>query len=868
MTSSRPDWPAVRALFDRLGSLAPADQEAALADPALAASVVAEVRSLLGHAEPGEDFLAGAVPGPLAEAPSRAGERLGPWRLVAALGSGGMGEVWAAQRADGSFDGTAAVKVLKRGMDSQAVLARFALERQALARLGHPHIARLLDAGCTADGLPYFVMERVDGEPIDRACAGWSLERRLRCFLQLTDAVAHAHRQLLVHRDLKPSNVLVDGQGQVKLLDFGIAKALDPAGDHGETTQLGLRPFTPHFASPEQVRGEPVGTGTDIYSLGVLLYVVLTGTRPYGRDASTPQQAARAVLEEAPTRPSSLSPGLVADPQWLATRRRLAGDLDNILLKALDKRAEHRYASVDAFAADLRAHLDGRPVSARSPSWAYVAGKFVQRHQAPVVFGVLAVAALLGGFGATAWQAAEAARARDEARTRLAQTRDIARDIVARYADAITFLPGGLKLKGELLRDTLVHMDRLAEGADEDAAFAGELAMAYARLSDLQAGDADATLDDPEASARHAARALALFPRGEAAHREAPAFYMWWARAMRSMAYAARRQRELAQALQWRERERDLLLPVLTRLGDDPQLLGELGSAWIGIGQSHDTWRVASLNRPQQALQAFAEAEAVYRRLLARDPTDHVAWSQLGTVAGARMITASRLGDDTLAAAAGRQAVEHKRHALGLQPGHVSYRQGVAGEASNLVMVLLDGGWAEEALATARLSEATMAALMKDDPGTPTWRSRSRWFALHYGRADAAAGDHHQALRHYEATLAEMAPARAPAVVRRRAWARLEQARSLMALARHAAAGAALKSALADLDILPEAERGELDTWVLRAQVLHAQAWRQPQGRARTQALQAAREAAVEAERRGRPRPAQRRALETVLAAT
>ncbi|MCB1575608.1 MAG: protein kinase, partial [Xanthomonadales bacterium] len=213
MTPSSPDWAAVRALFDAVAELPPAEREARLADPALDAAVVAEVRSLLAHG--GETSFLAEPAEPTAE-PGREGEVLGAWRIVAPLGSGGMGQVWLAERADGAYSGQAAVKVLKRGMDTEAVLARFAQEQQALARLSHPHIARLLDAGRTVDGLPYFVMERVHGRPIDQACEGLALEARLALFLQLADAVAHAHRHLLVHRDLKPANVLVDADGQVK----------------------------------------------------------------------------------------------------------------------------------------------------------------------------------------------------------------------------------------------------------------------------------------------------------------------------------------------------------------------------------------------------------------------------------------------------------------------------------------------------------------------------------------------------------------------------------------------------------------------------------------------------------------------------
>ncbi len=331
MTTPPPsDWALVRDWFERALPLGRAEREALLAGAPLSAEQLADVRSLLAHGDPttgaaGSDFLSQPALPERQPEPGREGQLLGHWRVVMRLGTGGMGHVWLAERADGAYAGQAAIKVLKRGMDTVTVLERFAQEQQALARMAHPHIAHLLDAGQTDDGLPYFVMERVVGQPIDSACAGLPLAARLDLFLQLADAVAHAHRKLLVHRNLKPSNVLVTAEQQVKLLDFGIAKALDPMDDPmeapldgGGITLAGERPFTPLYASPEQIRGEAVGTATDIYSLGVLLYVMLTGVRPYGRQATSAREAARSVLEEQPSRPSALSPEQVADPNWLA----------------------------------------------------------------------------------------------------------------------------------------------------------------------------------------------------------------------------------------------------------------------------------------------------------------------------------------------------------------------------------------------------------------------------------------------------------------------------------------------------------------------------------------------------------------------
>ena len=527
-----PDWPRVRATFDRLAELQQAERErelAALTDPAVAA----EVRALLGHHDADTGGLLcrpaavswGDAVGREAEE-DRSGQRLGAWRIVSRLGSGGMGEVWLARRDDGAFQGEAAVKVLRRGMDSAAVLARFAQERQALAQLAHPHIARLLDAGRTADGLPYFVMERVLGQPLDRACEGRSLKDRLQLFLQLADAVSHAHRQGLVHRDLKPSNVLCSEDGQVKLLDFGIAKALDPLeGADGLTTLGGPRPYTPHYASPEQVRGEQVTAATDVYSLGVVLYQLLTGARPTGRSATTAVQAARSVLEEEPVRPSRLSDAEARDPSWRVLRPHLAGDLDNILMKALRKEPALRYASVDALAADLRAHLDQRPVSARAGTAAYVLWRFLQRNRWVVLAAGLGLLGLFTGLGAAVAQgqmalaigalgmaaglaiaivqARQAAQARDQAQARFEDLRQLAHHVLFDYHSLVEPLVGSTPVRQRLVRDALTYLDRLARAAPTDRALRMEIGAAYRSVGVVQCnGYLRPHLGDREGAAR------------------------------------------------------------------------------------------------------------------------------------------------------------------------------------------------------------------------------------------------------------------------------------------------------------------------------------------------------------------------------
>ncbi len=823
-------WARVRALFDAVEPLPAFEREQHLAACVEPAAVVAEVRALL-QAEAGSatGFLEqpAAAAAPAAIAP---GLRLGPWRLVSLLGRGGMGEVWEAARDDGQFQGRAAVKLLKPGHDSAAVLERFAQERQALARLSHPHIARLFDAGATPAGAPYVVMEHVDGPPIDRACEGLPLAQRLERFLQLCDAVAYAHRRLLVHRDLKPGNVLVDREGQVKLLDFGIAKALDPAEGDAATTQAGERPFTPLYASPEQVRGEPVTTATDIYSLGVLLYGLLTGERPYGRTATTAAEAARSVLEEEPSRPSAVER---SDPHWTQTRRQLAGDLDNIVLKALQKSVDQRYASVDALAADLRAYLEGFPVSARPAGPLYVLHKFVARHRWAVlagglgglglasglaaallservtlVVGVLglagglALALLQGRAAATARDAAQ--RARDAAQHRLGELKRITTDLVFRYGDSVTLLPGGAAAQEELLQGLVQSLDTALAAAPDDPELQATLSAALGRLGEIQGNTVTAAPERAADAAATVARALRVGERAWPQCKADMRFAQWQVRARTVQAQTLRDQGRLAEA---ESALKQAIADARESLSVQRDAIGRafmtaaVATQQLTLAQLYEHVNLPNLQRPQDALALLRETEQTWRELLdqpallqAIDATGPAGGPsaecyvrhQLGTVLGARALVQLRQDQAAAARTEAEAALALRQLNVQREPAVVPWRDGLMTEANTVAMARLRSGDGPGALQAALLARDTALALARDEGPQSKWAGVQPLLAPQLAEAWLATGDAAQALAVIEPALESLQAVATPDEATRR---RIETLRSLRMQARPAGPG-------------------------------------------------------------------------------
>jgi hypothetical protein len=798
---ARVDLAAVRGLFDGLVDLPPAERAERLRTEAAAPAVLREVRELLAHHEAeehsGGHFLAEpAVLQGLAVPAGRAGQRLGPWQLDAVLGTGGMGEVWSAHRADGAYEAQVAVKLLRGGLATQALLERFQQEQRTLARIDHPHIARLFDAGRSDDGVPWFVLERVDGQRIDEACRGRPLEQRLALFLQLTDAVAFAHRALLVHRDLKPANVLVSRDGQVKLLDFGLAQA--PQGADAAPPEA--RGLTPSAASPEQVRGEALGTATDVYSLGVLLHLLLTGARPYGQAARSAAELTRAVLDEAPLPPSRVLRR--DDPALALPARRLQGDLDAIVARALAKRPEDRYASVDALAADLQAHLQHQPVAARPATFGYVAGTFVRRHRAAVAVAAAGLAALLAALAGLAWQVQKTELARRDAEARVAEVRQLANRLVFNYHDRIVNLAGSLTAREALLADALQYLDSLARTAPRDPQLARELAGTYLRVAVLYGETFSANLGKTADAEASLDKGLALLPlylpvttdlkaRNEAAD-------MWQLRAQQHARQG--RLRPAVQALEEAQRVIDRSLALapdnLDVMSHQATLVGRRAQMLGG------TSSLANLGRLDDAGRLWRASLQIFETLVARQPQDpewqhELGWALSGFTAWA--LLEGRV-DEALQASERLVTVRDAAAAARADDGHLRYQTATA--RLNRATALAAAGRLAQAAEVLLEGRARIAAEAAANPGN---RAAVRDLALTdiaHARILVAAGQPAAALPLLRSALAQLPAGAALAddffLRRWRAEAQVWLARALMA----AQPGAALEQAQAAVELM------------------------------------------------------------------
>ncbi len=651
-------WHDLKALFDEALARPPGQRAAFLEQSCDDDELRREALSLLAFYDDDPDFLEHPV---RVEAlrvvaeeatPDPADRPIGPYRLVREIGRGGMGAVYLAERADGQFRHQVAVKLVRQGGPREDLLRRLRHERQILASLQHPNIARLYDGGVSEDGVPYLVMEYVEGLPIDRYCDDHQLSttERLRLFRTVCAAVQYAHQNLVVHRDLKPSNIFVaapaaglssDGrkraEGRVKLLDFGIAKLLDDVNT-AETipmTQTGMRPMTPEYASPEQVRGEAVTTASDVYALGIILYELLTGHRPYEVRGLTPSAVERVICQQDPPRPSTAvlrtvettrtsGNGQTTTPEIVSAarstqperlRRRLEGDLDNIVLKALQKEPERRYESVAALSDDVRRHLEQLPVVARPDTVGYRISKFVRRHTVGFAATVLVVMALLGGIVATVYQARVAAAERDRAEHRFNDVRVLANKLLFDLHDAIRELPGATPARQMLVSNALIYLDTLHQATGNDPSLQSELAEAYERVGEIQGDPHFPNLGDMAGATESYRKMLALredlwmrdTTDDDAQHTLATSY----GRLAVVLSWGG----DNDQAITLSERALDLLAPLQARAPDDDALRHDAGRIRSELG-----WWLVWAGRLDEALAHLAQAETLLTPLAHRYP--------------------------------------------------------------------------------------------------------------------------------------------------------------------------------------------------------------------------------------------------------
>ncbi len=560
--------------------------------------------------------------------PSTATVRFGAFEIVRKIGEGGMGTVYLGRRYE-DFEQSAAIKLIHGTPAAVALMAgRFRQERQILAVLEHPNIARLLDGGVSPDGQPYLAMEYVEGVRLDRYCGeqGLSIRARLVLFRKVCGAVHFAHQHLVVHRDLKPSNILVDANGEPKLLDFGIAKILstDSGSRENATTVAGLM-MTPQFASPEQLQGLPCAVASDVYSLGVILYELLAGKGPYS-DAATPAELMAAVVTADPPRPSRQ----VAE----SDRTALRGDLDSIVLKALAKKPGQRYGSVEQLSEDIGRHLEGLPVSAMASTRLYVAGKFVGRHRASVSAAALVLLSLITGMAATLWQARVAERQRALAEQRFSDARKLANYLLFPLYDSVQALQGSLPVRADLASQALLYLDRLGAARSADRALNLELAEGYLRLGGI--------LESP-------------YGYGE------------------SLGNAKRAMDSDRKALA-------LLGPLIQATPADPRVQQDLARANLNLG------KVLNMNgQSDQAVVATKQATAMFDRLAASSPSDASRQVEAGRAYGAMMDVLGGRGGGLSEAAAKEnvlatadKAITHLNAALGLSPSDAGALEALA----------------------------------------------------------------------------------------------------------------------------------------------------------------------------------------------
>ena len=622
MTAER--WAKVRALVEQAIDLPAEERREFLIGATSDLDLRAEAEQLLEYdKQSGRIFSIGEWKGKAETAATEAnliGVMIGSYRLLEELGRGGMGTVYLAERADGEYQQRVALKILQENIFTPALAERFRRERQILAQLLHPGVARLLDGGLTPDGRPFLVLEYVDGRPIDRYCddKGLDTAARLQLFLRVAEVVQSAHQQLVLHLDLKPANILVTDEGEPRLLDFGIARFLTEAGTETHQTEATLRLLTPRYASPEQAEGAPLGVASDVFSLATLLYRLLTGSLPYPLDDASPLEAARIILSVAPVPPSEATTP--------AIRPLLRGDLDTILLQALRKEPVRRYPTIAAFADDIKRHLASKPVLAHADSFRYRAGKFLQRYRVAVSAAAVVILLFVVSGAAILHSASVARRQRALADKRFEDVRALAHSYIFDLDPQLEEVPGTMKVRAFILKNALKYLEAMSREDLQDDGLAREIGRGYMRVSQVQADFGMPSLNDRAGAWDSLNKSYAIQMRllekapGDLAQRGLMLSQM------RLMSALAITDGDVARAEQYTDRGLELGKPTLAAGAKAPRFLTLISLAWdrathrCGNG---DLWNTAD---PVEALRwadRMHELAEQYVAAHASDPADH-----------------------------------------------------------------------------------------------------------------------------------------------------------------------------------------------------------------------------------------------------